>query len=297
METRTTPSSRSGHMAVAVLVVCVCLPTVTADTDDEHTGATQLTMTHLWFSRTPPPLLTYKPLPAASADIQLDHGVRRLLLKYYGAAPTPDAQSSEESPSPPSPTTSASTTFRMTERFQTISLRTADSDGGFSLGAMDRASLSLPKDVRLLSEVDSQGQVDLYDVSLMWDAYEPGPVTFSIIGGVRALAVNPRTAYGVSAGEDGLGSTESQRLIPMPVVGGAVRWAIDDNLYLMGSSAGQALGDSGSFYDLTAEAGYSLGANAGIAAGYRYRRAEAAIEAFDAQFREDGIYARFELRF
>jgi hypothetical protein len=277
-------------MAIAVLVACVCVQSATADTDDEHTGATQLTMTHLWFS--PPSPKTHAPLPKAPTAIQLDNNVRRLLLQHYGAPPPPDAQSPDKAPAP-----TTGTTFRMSERFQTISLRTADSDGDLSFGAMERVGLSLPKDVRLLSEVDSQGQVDLYDVSLMWDAYEPGPVTFSIIGGVRALAVDPRAAYGVDAGAGGLGSTESQRLIPMPVVGGAVRWAIDDNLYLMGSSAGQALGDSGTFYDLTAEAGYSLGANAGIAAGYRYRRAEAAIEAFDAQFREDGIYARFELRF
>ena len=135
---------------------------------------------------------------------------------------------------------------------------------------------------------------DLYDVSLRWDAYDPGPVTITLLGGVRALDVQTGVAPGSA---DPLAAGDMRDVVAVPVVGGGLRWNVAEGFYFSGSAATHTLDSSATFSGLTAETGIELSPRVGVFAGYQYIRSALDLETLSDELSQEGVFARLEISF
>jgi len=173
-------------------------------------------------------------------------------------------------------------------------------DGGVS-GARSDLDASFNEEYdRLYGFAGEQGRFDLYDVSLRWDALTPGPVTFSLIGGLKAI----RTDVSEDIDEyDRKGNYVSTRLedeyqmVPVPIIGGGVRWDVGDRFYLEGSAQTHTIPDGNTLLDVTAQTGIDFSPTVGLRAGYTYVRTAVELEQFDASLSQSGVFARIEISF
>lgn len=148
--------------------------------------------------------------------------------------------------------------------------------------------------MRLTSLAAGEGEYDIYDLSLAWDAYTPGPLTVSVIGGIKAIDArisrtvsegggsSMRTAYGVAA---------------VPVVGGGILWRLTEDMTLSGTATTQGFDGQGSVLDLSAETSIRLAPNIGLSAGYQFLRSTIEVQSLDTELEREGVFARIQIRF
>lgn len=155
-------------------------------------------------------------------------------------------------------------------------------------------------DNRLAGYADGRGEIDLYDLSLRWDAFSPGPLTFSVITGLKAVdanIVNARDEYDASGEyvstrlEDGRGVT------PVPIFGGGVRWDVGRGIYLSGAAQTHTIPDGASLLDVIAEGGIDFSPTVGLRAGYQYLHTGVRVQDLDASVNVSGVFARLEIAF
>lgn len=178
-----------------------------------------------------------------------------------------------------------------TFRFE-VDRNTALRDGGIS---GERPALSGDDGLmRLASLASGEGEYDIYDLSLAWDAYSPGPVTLSVIGGIKAIDARiNRTVSdaGVRRFEDARG------VAAVPVIGGGVSWRVNEDLTFSGLASTQSFSGQGSVVDLSAETNLRLAPNIGLSAGYQFIRGSIEVESLSTELEREGVFARIQIRF
>ena len=165
-------------------------------------------------------------------------------------------------------------------------------DGGIS----GRSSLPTGDDglMRLASLASGEGEYDIYDLSLAWDAYSPGPLTVSLIGGVKAI--DARIGRVVGSGENAT-FRDARGVVAVPVIGGGVSWRIGDDLTVSGTASTHTFEGAGSVLDFSAETSIRLSPNVGLSAGYQFIRSAIEVQSMDAELEREGIFARVQIRF
>ncbi|MBC7833512.1 MAG: hypothetical protein H7Y88_00240 [Phycisphaerales bacterium] len=136
------------------------------------------------------------------------------------------------------------------------------------------------------------GSVDVYDLSLDWRALRTGPLSFSVLGGVRALG------YDVLTNPEGDGSRSRQSdFTPIPVAGGGIRWDVGSHVFIRGRGVGHANDEDGSFLDLSLETGIDITRLTQLSVGYQHLRAASARGPMDASVERDALLLQFRIRY
>ncbi len=148
--------------------------------------------------------------------------------------------------------------------------------------------------MRLSSLASGEGEYDIYDLTLSWDAFRPGPVTVSFIGGLKAIDAR----FGRTIDDGGTGTYRDARgVVAVPVVGGGVSWAIADGFALSGTASTQTFDGQGTVLDMSAETSIRLAPNVGLSAGYQFIRSAIEVQSLSAQLEREGVYARIQILF
>lgn len=148
--------------------------------------------------------------------------------------------------------------------------------------------------MRLASLAAGEGEYDIYDLTLSWDAYRPGPVTISVIGGLKAIDAR----IGKVVEEDGTSTFRDARaLVAVPVIGGGVSWQVSEDMIVSGIASTQSFEGQGSMLDFSAETSIRLAPNIGLNAGYQFIRSAVEVQSLDTNFESDGVFARIQIRF
>ncbi len=148
--------------------------------------------------------------------------------------------------------------------------------------------------MRLSSLASGEGEYDIYDLTLSWDAFRPGPVTVSFIGGLKAIDAR----FGRTINDGGTGTYRDARgVVAVPVVGGGVSWAIADGFALSGTASTQTFDGQGTVLDMSAETSIRLAPNVGLSAGYQFIRSAIEVQSLSAQLEREGVYARIQILF
>lgn len=144
----------------------------------------------------------------------------------------------------------------------------------------------------------AEGLVHMLDASVNWVVDPVDDVQVSLEGGVRTLARSDRVS---NQGADYSLAELDGNLVTLPVMGAAVRWALNDWAYVEGSATGDVMDFAGSFLDLTAQASVSLTAHTALIAGYRYLDASfdsaGDLTGDSATLRQDAIFAMLQIRY
>ncbi len=177
-------------------------------------------------------------------------------------------------------------------------------DGGFN-GPFDYDGTSGPinisfNDLQFTGVVDSEAKLNIYEINLGYDLIKSYPFTLTVGPGTRIFDLEA-TVRG-SATEPGSGITEVREetvdgIAPLPGLGLAARLDLTPHIYLKGTGRGIYAGNYGNFFDVSAEAGYDLGKNLGVFAGYRWMHAEADVNDVEFDVNVKGLYAGLEVRF
>ncbi len=171
-------------------------------------------------------------------------------------------------------------------------------DGG--VGGTQIALSNAPTEDRIYGYENSQGQFDLYDISLRWNTLSSGPVSFSLIGGVKAVSTD--VTQGINEYDSGgnhvsTRSEDEYRMVPVPIVGGSFRWDVDDTFYFEGTAQTHTIPDGNTLLDFTAETGIDFSPTVGLRAGYTYVRTAVELNQFDARLTQSGVFARVQISF
>lgn len=171
-------------------------------------------------------------------------------------------------------------------------------DGG--IGGSQTSLNNAPTEDRIYGFENGQGQFDLYDISLRWNTLTTGPVSFALIGGVKAVSTD--VTEGVAEFDAGgnhvsTRAEDEYRMVPVPIVGGSFRWDVGERFFLEGTAQTHTIPDGNTLLDLTAETGIDFSPTVGLRAGYTYVRTAVELEQFDARLTQSGVFARVQIRF
>ncbi len=141
---------------------------------------------------------------------------------------------------------------------------------------------------------ERDAEFDVYDLSLSRDAWSDGPLTVSLLGGVRTVSVQA-----VRRAEDSLypDGEHADGFVPVPVVGTGVRLDLLPGLYVAGAAATHTIPDYATMLDLTAQAGLQLHPNAVFQAGYQSVYSSVTVDRLEQRFDEEGFFARLRISF
>lgn len=144
------------------------------------------------------------------------------------------------------------------------------------------------------SLAQSEGEYDVYDLSLEWEAINAGPVTVSVLSGLKAIEAN----IGKRITTDGETTIESvHRFTAMPMVGSGVRWKISDDLSFSGAALTHPVDTGDALIDFNASTNLQLSKNVGFSAGYRIIRSSFEVGSLDTEVRQEGLFARLQIKF
>lgn len=148
--------------------------------------------------------------------------------------------------------------------------------------------------MRLTSLASGEGEYDIYDLSLAWDAYKPGPLTVSVIGGIKAI--DARISRAVT-GENGTSFQDARGVAAVPVIGGGISWRVSEDMVVSGTASTQSFSGQGNVLDLSAETSFRLAPNIGLSAGYQVIRGSIEVESLSTELDREGVFARIQIRF
>lgn len=140
----------------------------------------------------------------------------------------------------------------------------------------------------------SEGEYDLYDISLEWEAMSAGPVTLSILSGLKAIEAN--IAKRVTKG--GITDIESaHRVTAMPMIGSGIRWQINEAFSFSGAAITHPIETGDALIDLNASTNLRISSNIGFSAGYRMIRSSFEVGSIETGVDQEGLFARLEISF
>jgi len=162
-------------------------------------------------------------------------------------------------------------------------------DGGI---AGSHGTLSIDSgDDKLPSLAQSEGEYDLYNLALSWDAYASDELRIHISSGFKAINanINKRTTSSGMQGE--------QRLAALPVVGTGVEWAISDRFSISGTAQTHPIEGSASIVDVSAMTEYSISDSINLSVGYSLIRSSFEIGSIATELTQEGLFARLQISF
>ncbi len=140
---------------------------------------------------------------------------------------------------------------------------------------------------------DDADRFDVVDVQLAWPALRTESFQLDVLPGLRAVRADVSRLEGIG---DEARLREEQDLQPLPILGTDLTWHLTDAVALTGAAATQTVG-GGSLLDLQARAEISLSENIFLKTGYRFIDTRIEVDEIDANLRQEGVFARFEIRF
>jgi hypothetical protein len=161
----------------------------------------------------------------------------------------------------------------------------AGSAGGFGKSGDDHVA----------SVTQSEGEYDLYDLSLSWYALKTDEVSLSFLSGVKAIDANIGKRV-----QDASGSTRidsEYRAVLMPMVGSGVRWNVSEDFAITGSALTHPIESGDALIDFNAATDLRITRNVDFTAGYRIIRSSFDVGSVSTELTQEGLFARLQIRF
>lgn len=171
---------------------------------------------------------------------------------------------------------------------RTTELRDGNISG--SEGSLDSGS----GNEHIASLTQSEGEYDVYDLSLEWDAISAGPVTLSVLSGLKAIEAN--IGKRVTKGGDTTIETV-HRVTALPMIGSGLRWKINDSLSFSGAALTHPIDTGDALIDFNASTDLRISSNVKFSAGYRILRSSFEVGSIDTDINQEGLFARLQISF
>lgn len=169
---------------------------------------------------------------------------------------------------------------------RTTELRDGNISG--SQGTLDQGGEHLP------SLAQSEGEYDIYDIALEWQAMNAGPVSVSMISGLKAIEAN----IGKPISKGGLATTETvHRFTAMPMIGSSVHWEVNPDISFSSSALTHPSGTGSSLIDFNASTDLRISQNVDFSAGYRIIRSSFEVGSVNTDISQEGLFARLQISF
>ncbi len=161
----------------------------------------------------------------------------------------------------------------------------AGSAGGFGNSGTDHVA----------SVAQSEGEYDLYDLSLAWNALKTDDVSFSFLSGLKAIDANIAKRVKGAGGSTSIDS--EHRAVLMPMVGSGVRWNVSDDFAITGSALTHPIESGDALFDFNAATDLRITRNVDFTAGYRIIRSNFDVGSVNTELTQEGLFARLQIRF
>lgn len=165
-------------------------------------------------------------------------------------------------------------------------------DGGIagSHGALSNDS----KEDKLPGFAQGEGEYDLYNLALSWDAISTDDLRVRFTSGVKAIDANINKRY-TTNGTSGM--HDEQRVAALPVVGTGVEWNINEHLSISGSAQTHPIEGSASIVDVSAMTAYSVSDSVRFSVGYSLVRSSFEVGSIATELSQEGLFARLQISF
>lgn len=171
--------------------------------------------------------------------------------------------------------------------------RTTDLSDGNIAGS--NGALNSDGDDHIASITQSEGEYDIYDLSLQWDAFEAGDVKLSLMSGVKAIEANIAKRVSDASGNTSIDS--AHRVTALPMIGSGVSWQITDDFSIRGSALTHPIESGNALMDFNAATNLRITRNVGFVAGYRIIRSSFEVDSIDTELTQEGLFARLQISF
>lgn len=147
----------------------------------------------------------------------------------------------------------------------------------------------------IASLTQREGEYNFYEMAVEWKAASSGALDFSITSGLTAIQAN--VSKQVSSGDSYKIYDVTNRVIAVPTIGSAVRWNISNDWSLSGQATTQSLNMGSSLIGFNAQSDWKITDRIGLSAGYQILRSEFDLGAVTTDLNQEGLFARFHIRF
>lgn len=145
------------------------------------------------------------------------------------------------------------------------------------------------------SVTQSEGEYDLYDLSLAWNALKTDDVSFSFLSGLKAIDANIAKRVKGAGGSTSIDS--EHRAVLMPMVGSGVRWNVSEDFAITGSALTHPIESGDALIDFNAATDLRITRNVDFTAGYRIIRSNFDVGSVNTELTQEGLFARLQIRF
>ncbi len=144
------------------------------------------------------------------------------------------------------------------------------------------------------SLTQSEGEYDVYDLALEWEAISAGPVTLSVLSGLKAIEAN----IGKRVTKDNDTTIERvNRVAAVPMIGSGLRWQINESFSFSSAALTHPTQAGDALIDFNASTDLRLSTNVMFSAGYRVLRSSFEVGAVETDIDQKGLFARIEISF
>ncbi len=144
------------------------------------------------------------------------------------------------------------------------------------------------------SLTQSEGEYDVYDLALEWEAINAGPVTLSVLSGLKAIEAN--IGKRVTKGNDTT-IERVNRVAAVPMIGSGLRWQINESFSFSSAAFTHPTQAGDALIDFNASTDLKLSTNVMFSAGYRMLRSSFEVGAVETDIDQKGLFARIEISF
>jgi len=145
------------------------------------------------------------------------------------------------------------------------------------------------------SITQSEGEYDIYDLSLQWDAFEAGDFSLSLMSGIKAIESNIAKRVRDASGNTSIDS--EHRVTALPMIGSGVSWQITDDFSIRGSALTHPIESGDTLIDFNAATDLRIARNVDFVAGYRIIRSSFGVGNVDTELTQEGLFARLQISF
>ncbi len=144
------------------------------------------------------------------------------------------------------------------------------------------------------SLTQSEGEYDVYDLALEWEAINAGPVTLSVLSGLKAIEAN--IGKRITKGNDTT-IERVNRVAAVPMIGSGLHWQINNTVSFSGAALTHPTQAGNALIDFNASTDLKLSTNVMFSAGYRILRSSFEVGSVDTDIDQEGLFARIEISF
>ncbi|MFK7760413.1 MAG: hypothetical protein AB8C13_10780 [Phycisphaerales bacterium] len=163
-------------------------------------------------------------------------------------------------------------------------------------GNISGASSGIPTGGESIASLTQrEGEYNFYEMAVEWKAASAGDLDFSITSGLTAIQAN--VSKQVSTGDSYKIYDVTNRVVAVPTIGSAVRWNISQDWSLSGQATTQSLNMGSSLVGFNAQSDWKITDRIGLSAGYQILRSEFDLGAVTTDLNQEGLFARFHIRF